>query len=493
MDYYEISKRLPISTIDRLIREKYLKSSNDEVENRKTVEGFLTTEKHPKYVEDFIFSLSNEISSKKGKISYQQIYNKDMSNCLEFFNLQNDQQKKYKNRIHNILRYQGLTEGIYSIVVIATPNYYIIRDLDSIPSDIMDILEKENYFCDEDTEEDFYASYDQDEEKEIIRKYAFKMSYIGRFNSLKTKRILDPEKSYDVIADEDGILLDPYLRDHSKRYKTWNRKTPLVVEEIDLLYKDGKQTAVSKENGLYYVSSRYRVVGSGGSKTFWEIGKGKVIQAYIIPIIGSENAKISGYYDDETHRSESFKKLGLLTNNSKLVKVWNEDEPEKVRFSFISDSFKSMREKGIHVIDAKNVSDPWMGEFNIFRSIDDVRDLNLWIEIMPRYFDDVIKRFSKGLYDTGDSLNYAIQEDDGKIYLRVLSYDFPSGCYVRDFVEKKRLISAINSVVVHMIADYMDYNRLNKEMNHFEIGDEISPKLVDYFMSKRDLMGIKFV
>ena len=470
----KISRLLPEELVRRLLnREECLIKSDSK--NRKNVKEILDSYNEkgmepPYYIDDFIFSVKYPMKSDR-KYTFEdimEISDKEIKSCHQFFAIpEND--PNIKERIANILKYNGLitqskeesTEEVkdpdnklFSVLVVSVPNYYVIRKLNTIPSSIRKPLNEGKIYLDDDVEEDFYPTFSEEEEEEIKNKHA-----------------------YNLIPKDDFLKEGDPIKN---AYKSYKKDVEINIEEID--YVPGEEIGENmklKKDGIFITTDRYRKTGEGGSKTAWVIGDGLVLMFTRTMEMGNFDKLYKGWNQtckEEVYYSQKFKEVGLLSNNSRLVYVYRSDAPDKKQIGFISDSFRSLREKGVWIVDRKGRTENWNGSF--FTGEEDIEDINTFLPIMEDYLKDAVLRASYGFTGTGDSLSLAIIDGEQPT-LRILSFDFGHGVQEPKFNKKSFIPYSIDDMLRSGLYELVFNYQKKMSKIQFSFLEDKYEKLVD--------------
>lgn len=208
-------------------------------------------------------------------------------------------------------------------------------------------------------------------------------------------------------------------------------------ESLEKTLRENPRTVLIKEGGGDRTEESLVRMGSGCSKTAYQCERSGM--ALILPnmdtcqVLSGITSKIASYcgrvVDEEVQMSKTLMRAGLLSLGMRKVYVCPSDN-EMVP-AYLAESFPSLAEKGIYVIDTKNdKSTTWRKKF--FGSPAEACDPNSWRTVCQALLDDVAKLVLHEIPVTGDSINFAVIEHDGQYQVRFLGFDFTNKCRAID-------------------------------------------------------------
>ncbi len=175
-----------------------------------------------------------------------------------------------------------------------------------------------------------------------------------------------------------------------------------------------------------------RILGSGGSKTAVELEDGS---ALLLPNTDVDHPKDiarrwARIVEEEVAMSDFLASIGLLSTSAEKVDVFLSSDPDMSLPAYKMDSFNTLAQKEMWIIDSKNLeSSSWTKEMKLFSKDTDIAEEAKWDEILDLLCQDIAKIVYYDVPALGDSCNLAIVKDKGHYKPRFFGFDFSSKHY----------------------------------------------------------------
>lgn len=224
------------------------------------------------------------------------------------------------------------------------------------------------------------------------------------------------------VPQTNFFVQDPN-NDPISAYKSLDKK----LEEV----KRAGKKQLSKPVSLYVLDESDQLkkefvvksLGRGGCKKAVQLADGR---ALLIPNMDSNVAEgVNTYWphvvSEEVQMSKYLQEIGLL--GLKLEKVTIFPRKGSSFPSYVTDSFASLKEKNIYIIDQKNdESSTW--DKKLFANREDRENLEKWKPLIDPLVKDIAKLALYNLPLSGDSLNLAIVKNEDDYQIRYFGFDF---------------------------------------------------------------------
>jgi hypothetical protein len=227
----------------------------------------------------------------------------------------------------------------------------------------------------------------------------------------------------DVTCQNPNSPSDAYKSLRKIMHEVIGKPEKQLSTPISLYFQDQRDDARQEELVT-------KSLGNGGCKRAVQLSNGK---ALLIPNMDTDpiNA-IENYWprivDEEIKMSNFLQQIGVLGLQLQKVTVFSQKDSEYGIPAYLTDSFDSLKEKNIYVIDSKNSkSSTW--KHKLFANLEDAKNPENWKSITSLLVEDIAKlahyQFSLG----GDSLNVAIVRNLSEDHIRYFGFDFTSKRY----------------------------------------------------------------
>lgn len=227
-----------------------------------------------------------------------------------------------------------------------------------------------------------------------------------------------------------------------------------------------------------------KILGLGGSKIAWQLQSGK---ALLLPNMSmdpqGEMAKRNWekIVEMEVRVSEFLKKHEMLSPNSKWVHVSVPRKYEDLAVpifpiipAYTSETFESLAERNIFVIDVKNdSSSTWRWKENfLFKSKDERFKIENWDSVLIPILEDIKKIFLYNIPGSIDSDNIAIvKKGNDKYEARYFGFDFSSKSGSNEFEPREKRFKDYEIKYIFEHSTVQTVSRLVKTVMEFEFSD----------------------
>ena len=234
-----------------------------------------------------------------------------------------------------------------------------------------------------------------------------------------------------------------------------------------------------------------KILGLGGSKKAWQLQSGK---ALLLPNMSmdpqGEMAKRNWekIVEMEVGVSEFLQKHKMLSPNSKWVHVSVPREYEDLAIpifpiipAYTSETFESLAERNIFVIDVKNdSSSTWKWKENfLFKSKDERFEIENWDSVLIPLLEDIKKIFLYNIPGSIDSDNIAIvKKGNNKYEARYFGFDFSSKSGSNEFEPREKRFKDYEIKYISEHSTVQTVSRLVKTVMEFEFSD-IAPNTAE--------------
>lgn len=273
-----------------------------------------------------------------------------------------------------------------------------------------------------------------------------------------------------------------------------NLQKNLNQDNFPLFIKDGEEKRLVKLG---------RVLGEGGSKKAYQLENGKVLILPNLDAISLQrdrledvDARWTRMANEEVAMSDFLQSIGLLTPNHKKVSIsLSLSGAEGSIPAYISDSFESLKDQGIFIIDAKNPkSNTWKAGIDSLFKNNRAQYSDSWLEegLLDSFLDDLVKL---AIYDIPigfDNCNLAIRkktaplqdETENEYEVRFFGFDFSDKASLLSIPDKLKPNYELNE------------NRLKRAIQRFAdilLPLEITDKKFKYSESLREKISSSLV